>query len=83
MLPLRGDDSWEDWEDEVELKLPATAPAAAVKDVEESKFAGEDEGEEEPKWKAAVPKPEQVSVPEANPVQLMHDALNHSGNWHG
>lgn len=54
-------DDWEDWEDEVELKLPAAAPAAAaaVKDVDESKFAGEDEGEEEPAWKASVPKPEQ------------------------
>lgn len=70
-MPLRGDDSWEDWEDEVELKLPATAPAAAAaKDVDESKFAGEDEGEDEPKWKAAVPKPEQVSWPEASPVQF-------------
>ena len=68
MLPLRGDDSWEDWEDEVELKLPATAPVAPVKDVDDAKFAVEDEGEDEPKWKAAVPKPEQVSFPEGSNI---------------
>ena len=62
LLP-RADD-WEDWEsEEVELKLPAVGGAkpAAVPDVDETKFAGEDEGEDEPAWKASVPKTEQVS----------------------
>ena len=49
----------------MDLKVPAAAPsaaavAAAVKVEEETKFAGEDECEEEPVYKTAVPKSEQV-----------------------
>lgn len=58
-------DDWEDWEnDDFTPQLPA-APAvpstAVADDVEESKFAGEDEEEEE-KPKYNVPKPQQVST---------------------
>ncbi|KAI7835831.1 hypothetical protein COHA_010276 [Chlorella ohadii] len=52
-------DSWEDWENEDAVVIPG-APAAA-QDPVANKFAGEDEGEEEePKWKANVPAPQQA-----------------------
>lgn len=55
-------DDWEDWEnDDFTPQLPAapaTNPVAASDDIEESKFAGEDEEEEQPKFN--VPKPQQV-----------------------
>ena len=65
-------DDWEDWEDEsFEPKLtPVAAPAATAAAVvvqqkaaeqEEDKFAGEDEGEDEPAYKAHIPEPQQVS----------------------
>jgi hypothetical protein len=50
-------DSWEDWETE-EPVVPGVAPAD---DPVKVKFAGEDEDEEEPKWKANVPAPQQAS----------------------
>ncbi|KAI3426155.1 hypothetical protein D9Q98_008532 [Chlorella vulgaris] len=49
-------DSWEDWETE-EPVVPGVAPAD---DPVKVKFAGEDEDEEEPKWKANVPAPQQA-----------------------
>lgn len=53
-------DSWEDWENEEAVVIPG-APAAAAQDPAADKFAGEDEGEEEePKWKANVPAPQQA-----------------------
>lgn len=65
-------DDWEDWEETT--SLPALKPAAAAnektkgesllqkdREIDESRFAGEDEGEEEePKWKSSVPKTQQV-----------------------
>lgn len=55
-------DDWEDWEnDDFTPQLPAapaTDPVAASDDVEQAKFAGEDEEEEQPKYN--VPKPQQV-----------------------
>ena len=72
---MRRADDWEDWEDEsFEPKLapvvgPAAATAAAVKqplaaaaaaEPEEDKFAGEDEGDDEPAYKAHIPEPQQV-----------------------
>jgi hypothetical protein len=54
-------DSWEDWENE-EVVVPGLPAAPAAADPVKSKFAGEDEGdEEEPKWKANVPAPQQAS----------------------
>lgn len=53
----RADDSWEDWEEAAEVpQLPKVnaAPAQSAED----KFAGEDEGEDEPEHD--VPKPQQV-----------------------
>jgi hypothetical protein len=56
-------DSWEDWETEEPI-VPGL-PAAAQDDPAKSKFVGEDEGEEEePKWKANVPAPQQASSQE-------------------
>ena len=75
IIARRADD-WEDWEDEsFEPKLtPVGAPAAATAPLvaavkqplaaaepEEDKFAGEDEGEDEPAYKAHIPEPQQVS----------------------
>ena len=58
-MPCRAEDSWEDWEEAADVpelpKLPATGAAPAVDD----KFAGEDEGEDEPVHD--VPEPQQVS----------------------
>lgn len=55
-------DSWEDWETE-EPVVPGI-PAAPQAEASKSKFVGEDEGEEEdPKWKANVPAPQQVRPP--------------------
>lgn len=55
-------DSWEDWETE-EVVVPGLPAAPAAVDPVKSKFAGEDEGEEEePKWKANVPAPQQAST---------------------
>jgi translation initiation factor 3 subunit J len=56
---MAGDDSWEDWEEAADVpqlpKLSGTpAPAAAAA---QDKFAGEDEGEEEPEHD--VPKPQE------------------------
>ncbi|EFN56118.1 hypothetical protein CHLNCDRAFT_144733 [Chlorella variabilis] len=52
-------DSWEDWETE-EPVVPGI-PAAPQAEASKSKFVGEDEGEEEdPKWKANVPAPQQA-----------------------
>lgn len=54
-------DSWEDWED-AEPVVPG-APAADKEDPAKSRFADEDQGEEdEPKWKANVPAPQQVGA---------------------
>ena len=62
-------DDWEDWEDEsFEPKLtPVSGPTATAAvqkpaaEPEEDKFAGEDEGEDEPAYKAHVPESQQVS----------------------
>ena len=55
-------DDWEDWEnDDFTPQLPAAPavnPVAAPDDVEVSKFAGEDEEEDQPQYN--VPKPQQV-----------------------
>lgn len=60
-------DSWEDWEVEEPVVPGAVAPAA--EDPVKSKFAGEDEGEEEePKWKANVPVPQAVGAALVLPV---------------
>ena len=50
-------DSWEDWDTE-EVPVPgvAAAPAAAAA----NKFADEDQEEDDPAWKANVPKSQQV-----------------------
>ncbi|PRW45133.1 Eukaryotic translation initiation factor 3 subunit J [Chlorella sorokiniana] len=62
-------DSWEDWENEDEVVIPG-APAAAAPEPAANKFAGEDEGEEEePKWKANVPAPQQVPAKVPAPQQ--------------
>ena len=57
-------DDWEDWEnDDFTPQLPAAPaanPVAAADDLEVSKFAGEDEEEEQPKYN--VPKPQQVCI---------------------
>ncbi len=58
----RADDSWEDWEEAADVpqlpKLSGTpAPAAAAVD---NKFAGEDEGENEPAYE--VPKTQEVML---------------------
>jgi len=54
-------DDWEDWEnDDFTPQLPAAPavnPVAAADDVEVSKFAGEDEEEDQPQYN--VPKPQQ------------------------
>lgn len=50
-------DSWEDW-DEDEVVLPSVNGAAAP--VDAKKFDDEDQEEEQPKWKDAVPKPKEV-----------------------
>ena len=65
-------DDWEDWEDEsFEPKLTVAGPttiaaqrpvaAATAVAPDEDKFAGEDEGEDEPAYKAHIPEPQQVS----------------------
>lgn len=68
-------DDWEDWEEE-SFAPPALKPnalpsdktkgdllLAKAKEVDMSKFEGEDEGEEEePKYKNSIPKPEQVRL---------------------
>ena len=68
-------DDWEDWEDETfEPKLESSANGqtkgqltkgqaalAAVKEPDESKFAGEDEENTAPStWEKSIPKPQQV-----------------------
>ncbi|KFM28088.1 Eukaryotic translation initiation factor 3 subunit J [Auxenochlorella protothecoides] len=51
-------DSWEDWDDEEAVPVvPVPGSTLAAADIN-SKFAGEDEEEEAPKWKANVPKPQ-------------------------
>ena len=77
-------DDWEDWEDETfQPKLEATtngqtsltkgqAALAAVKEPDESKFAGEDEEDSAPPaWEKSVPKPQQASCFPAEITSLM------------
>lgn len=55
-------EDWEDWEnDDFTPQLPAVAApqVAAADQVEDSKFAGEDEEEDKPEYN--VPKPQQVT----------------------
>lgn len=55
-------DSWEDW-DADEYTPPLPGGVAAAKAVDSSKFADEDQGEEEPPhWEKNVPKPQQVCL---------------------
>lgn len=49
-------DSWEDWDEET-VAVPGTTIASAP---DPSKFADEDQTEEEPKWKASVPETQKV-----------------------
>ena len=60
-------DTWEDWEDADEPVVPGAPAAAAVNDPVKSKFADEDQEEDEPKWKANVPSPQQASLVNAAP----------------
>ena len=88
---LRRADDWEDWEDEsfepklapaaagpttIAAQRPAAAAAAAP---EEDKFAGEDEGEDEPVYKAHVPEPQQVGKSIVLPHVLI--ASNHANMY--
>lgn len=63
-------DDWEDWEDETfqprletatNGQTKGKAALAAVKEPDESKFAGEDEEDTAPPaWEKSIPKPQQV-----------------------
>lgn len=68
-------DDWEDWEEEdfapaalktanaQSEKTKGDLLLAKHKEVDTSKFAGEDEGEEEePKWKSSIPQTQDVSL---------------------
>ena len=51
-------DSWEDWDDD--NATPVIPGVASATQEANTKFAGEDEEEEAPKWQAQVPKPQAV-----------------------
>lgn len=76
-------DDWEDWEnDDFTPQLPAapaTNPVAASDDIEQAKFAGEDEEEEQPKYN--VPKPQQVVASAHHLCILYHAPQDHQKHW--